>query len=166
MIGGTGFTRAPCATWEKLDSTNDMPQRPVGDAFHRPAIERGDGHRHQKHDQQDDRDGGEAKGDQHEEGDEGDEAADHENIAMSEIDHADDAVDHRVADGDQATDRAKHQAVDELLSEIIHGLRLTGPRTVLVRDRRDPKVSYRTDAARATGSLERRVLDFSLNSGN
>jgi hypothetical protein len=41
---------------------------------------------------------------------------------MGEIDHADDAVDHGVADGDQAIDRAEHEAVDELLGEIIHAL--------------------------------------------
>src|SRR5689334_3951458 len=40
---------------------------------------------------------------------------------MSEIDHADDAVDHGVADRDQPIDRAEHEAVDELLGEIIHG---------------------------------------------
>ena len=99
-----------------------MPQRPVGDALHGPAIERGDRHRYQQHDQQDQRDGGQAERDQDQEGDQRDEAADHENIAMGEIDHADDAVDHRVADGDQAVDRAEHEAVDQLLGEIIHAL--------------------------------------------
>src|ERR1700722_6431971 len=39
---------------------------------------------------------------------------------MSKIDHADDAVDHGVADGDQSIDRAEHDAVDQLLGEIIH----------------------------------------------
>ena len=99
-----------------------MPQRPVGDALHRPAIERRDRHRYQKHDQQDQGDGGQAERDQDQEGDQGDEAADHENIAMGEIDHADDAVDHGVADRDQAVDRAEHEAVDQLLGEIIHVL--------------------------------------------
>jgi hypothetical protein len=41
---------------------------------------------------------------------------------MGEIDHADDAVDHRVADGDQAIDRAQRDAVDELLDEILHAV--------------------------------------------
>src|SRR5262245_32932273 len=36
---------------------------------------------------------------------------------MSKVDHADDAVDHRVADGDQPVDRPKGQAVDHLLHE-------------------------------------------------
>src|SRR5947209_18778447 len=39
---------------------------------------------------------------------------------MGEIDHADDAVDHRVADGDQAVDRAERYSDDELLDEIFH----------------------------------------------
>src|SRR4029077_7590803 len=36
----------------------------------------------------------------------------------------DDAIDHGVADGDQAIDRAEHEAVDQLLGEIIHALPL------------------------------------------
>ena len=58
--------------------------------------------------------------DQDQEGDQRDEGADHEDVAMGEIDHADDAVDHRVADGDQPVDRAERQPVDELLDEIFH----------------------------------------------
>src|SRR3982074_2349583 len=45
---------------------------------------------------------------------------------MSKIDHADDAVDHGVADGDQAIDRAEYNSVDELLGEIVHALPLVG----------------------------------------
>src|SRR5207244_1073595 len=41
---------------------------------------------------------------------------------LRKIDHADDAVDHGVAYGDQAVDRAEHEAVDQLLGEIIHAL--------------------------------------------
>ena len=47
--------------------------------------------------------------------DQRDEGADHEDVAMGEVDHADDAVDHRVADGDQAVDGAQRHAVDQLL---------------------------------------------------
>jgi hypothetical protein len=101
-----------------------MPQRPVGDALHGPAVERGNRHRYQQHDQQDHGNHGEADRDQDQESDQRDEAADHEDVAMSKIDHADDAVDHGVADGDQAIDRAEHNAVDQLLGEIIHALPL------------------------------------------
>ena len=41
---------------------------------------------------------------------------------MGEIDHADDAENHRVADGDEAVDRAERQPVDQLLQEIVHAL--------------------------------------------
>ena len=46
------------------------------------------------------------------------ERADHENIAMGEIDHADNAVDHRVANRDQAINHAQRQPVDQLLQRI------------------------------------------------
>ncbi len=39
---------------------------------------------------------------------------------MGEIDHADDAVDHRVTDGDQSIDCAERNAVYELLEKILH----------------------------------------------
>ncbi len=48
------------------------------------------------------------------------EGAEHEDIAMSKVDHADNAIDHRVADGDQAIDRAEREPVDHLLEEIFH----------------------------------------------
>ena len=41
--------------------------------------------------------------------------ADHVNLAMGEVDHADDAVDHGVADGDQGIGTANGQAIDQLL---------------------------------------------------
>jgi hypothetical protein len=39
---------------------------------------------------------------------------------MCEVDHADDAIDHRVADGDEAINRSQRQPVDKLLDEILH----------------------------------------------
>ena len=42
---------------------------------------------------------------------------------MREVHHADDAEHHRVADGDEAVDRAERDAVDELLDEDFHALR-------------------------------------------
>ncbi len=97
-----------------------MPQRPVGDALDGPAIERGAGHGDDEHDKERERYRAHAERDQHQKGDERGEGADHEHVAMGEIDHADDAVDHRVADGDQAVDRSERDAVDELLDEIFH----------------------------------------------
>ncbi len=80
--------------------------------------------------------GGQADRDQDQEGDQRDEAADHEDVAMGEIDHADDAVDHRVADGDQAVDGAQRDAVDQLLSEIFHALPREGWGTVPITSAR------------------------------
>ena len=54
--------------------------------------------------------------------DQADKRADHENVAVGEIDHADDAIDHRVADRDQPVDRAERQAVDQLLQKICHAV--------------------------------------------
>ena len=44
--------------------------------------------------------------------------ADHVDLAVGKVDHADDAVDHRVADGDQRIDRTQRQAIDQLLGEL------------------------------------------------
>ena len=56
---------------------------------------------------------------QRQEEDEGDEGGEHEHVAVGEVHHADDAEHHRVADGDEAVDRAQRDAVDELLEESI-----------------------------------------------
>jgi hypothetical protein len=73
-------------------------------------------------------------------------AAEHEDVAMGEIDHADDAVDHRVADRDQPVDRAERQPVDQLLEKIVH------PRTALFL------VDVRQHAERAHIDLEHRLF--------
>jgi hypothetical protein len=49
-----------------------------------------------------------------------DERADHEHLAVGEVDQADDAVDHGVAQGDQGIHAAQHQAVDDLLEKDVH----------------------------------------------
>ena len=43
--------------------------------------------------------------------------ADHEDLAVGEVDHAQDAVDHRVAQGDQRVDAARAQPVE---GKLIH----------------------------------------------
>ena len=55
---------------------------------------------------------------QRQEDDQRDEGRQHEHVAMGEVHHADDAEHHRVADGDEAVDRAQREAVDELLDEV------------------------------------------------
>src|SRR3712207_2999460 len=44
--------------------------------------------------------------------------SDHEDVAVREVDHADDAVDHGVAHGDQAVDHPEADPVDQLLQRI------------------------------------------------
>src|ERR1700730_12329461 len=97
-----------------------MPQRPIGDALDGPAIKGGERHGDKKYNQQGQRNGGYSESHEHEKGDKREERTDHENVAVGEIDHADDAVDHRIADGDQAINRTERYAVDELLDEIFH----------------------------------------------
>ena len=46
-----------------------------------------------------------------------DERADHEHVAVGEVDQLDDAVDERVAERDQRPDRAVGEAVDEVLAD-------------------------------------------------
>ena len=48
------------------------------------------------------------------------EGADHEDLAVGEVDELDDAVDHRVAERDQRVDRTEHEAVGQLLEELRH----------------------------------------------
>ena len=49
------------------------------------------------------------------------ERADHEHVAVGEVDELDDPVDHRVAEGDQGVDRADRQGVDRLLDRDAEG---------------------------------------------
>ena len=92
-------------------------QRPVGQSFHGPAVDRCQQHGDDQDQQQREWHPGDADHAHDQEGDQRREGADHEDIAMGEIDHADDAIDHGVADGDQTVDRTQCQTVDELLRE-------------------------------------------------
>src|SRR5262249_12856652 len=51
---------------------------------------------------------------------EGAEGAGHEDLAVGEVDELDDAIDHRVADGDQPVHGSQEQAVDQLLRQFVH----------------------------------------------
>ena len=95
-------------------------QRPIGDPLDRPAVKRGEQHRDDQHDQQRQRHEAQAGEAEHQKRRHRDKGADHVDLAMREIDHADDAVDHRVADRDQPVDRPQRQAVDQLLQKICH----------------------------------------------
>ncbi|MNN39547.1 hypothetical protein D3C81_1535860 [compost metagenome] len=82
-----------------------VAQRLVGDALDGPAVYAGndDGEHQRAEDQQ--REGFQAEERQQRQGDGREVGGDHVHLAMGEVDHADDAVDHRVTDGDQAVDR-------------------------------------------------------------
>ncbi len=96
-------------------------KRPVRHFFDRPVVEAGKQHRHDHHDQQEQHHvNAHEDAPQDEEYDEGGEGPEHEDITVGEVDHADDAVDHRVADRDQAVDGSQRQPVDKLLDEIFH----------------------------------------------
>ena len=47
------------------------------------------------------------------------EGADHEHVAVGEVDELDDPVDHRVAEGDEGVDRAERQRVGDLLGAVL-----------------------------------------------
>src|SRR5437763_378342 len=100
MMPATAASGAQTSKVTELDST---------------AIESGQRYGDDEHHGERQRDRGDAERYQHEKRDQRDERADHEHVAMREIDHADDAVDHGVADGDQAVDRTQRDAVDKLL---------------------------------------------------
>ena len=46
---------------------------------------------------------------------------------MGEIDHAHNAVDHGIADGDEPVDHTKGHAINQLLDEIFHLLEIIPP---------------------------------------
>ena len=50
--------------------------------------------------------------------DDGQERAEHEDVAVGEVDQLDDPVDHRVAERDERVDRADRQRVDRLLERL------------------------------------------------
>ena len=83
-------------------------QRPVSNAFDRPPLDRrSTPSRRTARGAAPEEKQGTAVGNQSEEADQRDEAPDHEDIAMGEVDHADDPVDHRIADRDQPIDRSE-----------------------------------------------------------
>ena len=100
---------------------NDPRKRPVSKPFDRPVPQPGQRHgRNQHHDKHDRQRAQVQNLGQNHEYDQSDEGRQHEQVAVSEIDHADDAENHRVADGDESVDRPQREPVNQLLQEIIH----------------------------------------------
>ena len=63
---------------------------------------------------------------------------------MREIDQLDDAVDHRIAEGDDRIDAAKREAVDDLLQENIHAACLA-----VATRKRHPQVPFLFERSRS-----------------
>ena len=89
----------------------------VGDALDDPAIHRRDDDGEDQCAEHQQREGFNTEVSQQSQTDCREVSGNHVNLAVGEVDHADDAVDHCVADGDQAIDRPEGQAVDQLLQE-------------------------------------------------
>ncbi len=100
-----------------------IAQRAVSDSLDPDAKEAGATHRRHHHqgDGQPRRHGRHLVMDEHGSHPSGKERADHEHVAMREIQHLEDAVDERVSEGDQGVKASKFQPVDELLQEGAHG---------------------------------------------
>ena len=96
-----------------------LEQRPVGEGQDADIDRARDQHReqHRERDRERDRDLVQAEGDQDRPAREG---AHHGQVAVGEVDQADDAVDDRVAEGHQRVEGARGEAVDRVLDEVVH----------------------------------------------
>ena len=94
-------------------------QWPVGEPFRSDGDEDGDEAAADQHQGDGDGHGG-AVGEDVEVDREGAEGPGHEDLAVREVDELDDAVHHRVADGDQPVHRAEKQPVGQLLRQGVH----------------------------------------------
>src|SRR5262249_32614391 len=106
--------------WRQSERT---AQGSISEPLDGPIDERGEQHRHDQNEKKGERDRRYAeKADEQKESDQGNEGRHHEHVAVGEVHHANNAEHHGVADGDQAVDRAKRNAVNKLLEEDFHPL--------------------------------------------
>ena len=104
-----------------------VPERSIDDPFDEDVEEPDDRHREHEGTDQEEREEGQvvdrpALAHDPAEEDHGHERADHEDVAMGEVDELDDPVDHRVAERDQRVDRADREGVDGLLDGVRQSL--------------------------------------------
>src|SRR5690606_19528830 len=104
---------------DQRDQSVATAQRPVGDPFDAVAVGTGDDHAGGEGDEHDGYQAVDAGHGQQGNGDEGDVRTDHVHLAVGEVDHADDAVHHGVADGNQRIGAADGQAVHHLLQVVV-----------------------------------------------
>ncbi|CUW40678.1 protein of unknown function [Magnetospirillum sp. XM-1] len=95
-------------------------QRAIGHPLGSPAPQRGQPHGGDQGEHQGQRHRGAEHRGCRQEGDQRNERAHHVDRAMGEIDHAQHAVNHGVAKGDQTIDGAQRQSVYQLLEKILH----------------------------------------------
>ena len=116
-----------------------VTHRPIGHAFNAPAV--GAGNHNGAHESGGDQQPASVNAHHHQRGDDhkGDIAANHIDLAVGEVDHADNAVHHRIADGDQRIGTAQRDAVKHLLQKIekLLGHKVTFFKPPAVRGRRD-----------------------------
>ena len=97
-----------------------MSQGPVGNAFDAPSIEACDDYCNQQDNHQGNNDVRNTHKAEYNETDSGDKSANHIDLTMRKIDHADDPINHGVANGDEPIHGAKGQAINQLLKKIFH----------------------------------------------
>ncbi|MNP33780.1 hypothetical protein D3C76_1270410 [compost metagenome] len=94
-----------------------VAQRFIGDALDGPAIHGRDNDGEDQRAENQQREGFNTEVGQQSQTDRREVSGDHVNLAVGEVNHADDAIDHCVADGDQTIDSPEGQPIDHLLQE-------------------------------------------------
>ena len=115
---------------ERADQRRDprgVAERPIGEALDHDAEHRAAGHgrKRDQHQQQPGRHHRIRRAPQQLERAEADERADHEHIAVGEVEELQDPVDERVAERDQGIDAAQREPVDRELDEGVHRCRVS-----------------------------------------
>ena len=99
-----------------------VAQRLVGNLLDREAVAAGQNDGNQNGEDDDQRQRQAERGQTHQRH-HADISANHVNLAVGEVNQADDAIDHGVANGNQRINAAEGEAVDNLLKEVVHGLK-------------------------------------------
>ncbi|CAI8911256.1 hypothetical protein EMIT0196P_90181 [Pseudomonas chlororaphis] len=116
---------------DQRDQTVAAAQGAVGDPFDAVAVGTGnddgrdEGRGHQE------RDTVESHHGQARDGDERHIGTDHVHLAVGEVDHSNDAVNHRIADGDQGIRAANGETVNQLLEKVIEVRHYSAPKNLI-----------------------------------
>ncbi|MND78935.1 hypothetical protein D3C80_706560 [compost metagenome] len=113
------------------DQTVAAAQGAVGDPFDAVAVGTGYNDGCEKSGGHQQRHAVESQHGQPGDGDERHVGANHVHLAVGEVDHSNDAVDHRIADGDQGIRAANGQAINQLLEEVIDVRHYSAPKNLI-----------------------------------